>query len=198
MGQTASSEQDSELDDRSAADALYKKRNACFAESTKAYNRGQHQLAKKKSEEGKRFDSRAKERARKAADATFARNNEGRPANEVDLHGLYVDEALERVENAISTARWSQILRRPVAKDITFIVGKGLHSQDGVAKIKPAVLKLVNRYYLRVTEDKPNTGCVHVELLHLSEFNLYRWARMLVSWAPTVAVGVGVLLFSQQ
>eukprot|EP00967_Tisochrysis_lutea_P057125 scaffold72369_cov24-Tisochrysis_lutea.AAC.2 len=77
MGQTASSEQDSELDDRSAADALYKKRNACFAESTKAYNRGQHQLAKKKSEEGKRFDSRAKERARKAADATFARNNEG-------------------------------------------------------------------------------------------------------------------------
>eukprot|EP00967_Tisochrysis_lutea_P155897 scaffold312984_cov19-Tisochrysis_lutea.AAC.1 len=58
------------------------------------------------------------------------------------LSGLACAQALERVENAISTARWSQILRRPVAKDITFIVGKGLHSQDGVAKIKPAVLKL--------------------------------------------------------
>ncbi|KAF5830322.1 hypothetical protein DUNSADRAFT_14753 [Dunaliella salina] len=156
--------------------------------------RGQHELAKKKSEEGKKLDSQAKKHARKAADATFAQNNTGRPANEVDLHGLYVDEALERVEKAISNARWSQLLRCPVAKDITFIVGKGLHSQDGVAKIRPAVLKLVNRYYLRVTEDTPNAGCIHVEFLNLSEFNLHRWARMLVSWAPTMVAGVGVLL----
>ncbi|KAF5826588.1 hypothetical protein DUNSADRAFT_2595 [Dunaliella salina] len=185
----------SEVDDRTAADALYKERDACHAKASDAYKRGLHKEAKLLKYKGMRLGFRAKKRARKAADATFWRNNEGRPPNEVDLHGLYVEEALERVGAAINAARWSQILQYPVARHMTFTVGKGQHSEDGIARIRPAVKELLRRrYYLRITEDKFNDGRVHVELLHLSELDAFHWAKMLVSWAVTLATTtIGVL-----
>jgi len=49
-------------------------------------------------------------------------------------------QALAKVEENVKLAK------RPDSgiKAITFIVGRGLHSEDGIAKIKPAVMKLVN------------------------------------------------------
>jgi len=51
---------------------------------------------------------------------------------------------------------------------ITFIVGKGLHSENG-PKVKPAIAKLVEDYNLRCTEGRPNAGCLYVELVSASE-----------------------------
>lgn len=71
-----------------------------------------------------------------------AENNRDSPPGTIDLHGLYVKEAIERTEGAISSAqqRGDQELR--------VIVGKGLHSQGHVAKIKPAVEDLMRRCVL--------------------------------------------------
>jgi hypothetical protein len=66
-------------------------------------------------------------------------NNDDSPPGTIDLHGLYVKEAIERTEAAISQAQ-----QRGDA-EIKVIVGKGLHSQGHVAKIKPAVEDLMRR-----------------------------------------------------
>lgn len=44
------------------------------------------------------------------------------------------------------------------------IVGKGNHSKDGVAKIKPAIEKLAAEEHLTMIPNKPNPGCVYIVL----------------------------------
>jgi len=53
------------------------------------------------------------------------------------LHGLYVREAISYTEQAIQAA---QTREDPT---IHLIVGKGLHSQGRVAKVKPAIEELM-------------------------------------------------------
>lgn len=75
---------------------------------------------------------------------------------EIDLHGLYVKEAIAHTDDAIEQAKRkgdSEIhlivgtLMLRVHKSFTEIrpVGKGLHSQGGVAKIKPAIESLMQK-----------------------------------------------------
>ena len=86
-------------------------------------------------------------------DYLIANNIDSGP-NEVDLHGLYVKEAVERTEQAIQAAQQrgdpsihlivgeysaSYLLR--ISAHI--FVGKGLHSQGQVAKIKSAIEDLM-------------------------------------------------------
>jgi DNA-nicking Smr family endonuclease len=66
-------------------------------------------------------------------------NNRDSPPGTLDLHGLYVKEAIERTENAIREAQGRG------DAEMQIIVGKGLHSQGHVAKIKPAVEDLMRR-----------------------------------------------------
>jgi DNA-nicking Smr family endonuclease len=55
------------------------------------------------------------------------------------LHGLYVKEAIERTEAAIAQGQ------RSGQEELRVIVGKGIHSQGHVAKIKPAVQDLMQK-----------------------------------------------------
>lgn len=71
------------------------------------------------------------------ADAT--ENNKDSPPGTIDLHGLYVKEAIERTEAAINQAQGKG------QDEMRVIVGKGLHSQGNVARIKPAVEDLMRR-----------------------------------------------------
>jgi len=88
-----------------------------------------------------------------------AANNAARPPDEVDLHGLHVSEAIARADRAVCAARAEG------RQQLTFIVGRGLHSADGVARIKPALMEqLVTKHALRVTPG-PNQGCLQVELV---------------------------------
>ena len=66
-------------------------------------------------------------------------NNQQSPPGTIDLHGLYVKEAIERTESAIAAAQ------RSGQTEMRIIVGKGIHSQNHVAKIKPAVEDLMRK-----------------------------------------------------
>ncbi|KAN0118570.1 hypothetical protein V8E52_004993 [Russula decolorans] len=71
-----------------------------------------------------------------AATAIFNQKNKGLSNGTVDLHGLYVNEALKyaKLEFQSVVLRSNKVAR--------FIVGKGLHAKDGKAKIRPALEKL--------------------------------------------------------
>jgi len=66
-------------------------------------------------------------------------NNRDSPPGTIDLHGLYVKEAIEKTEEAIANAQ------RQGTDELRVIVGKGIHSQGHVAKIKPAVQGLMQK-----------------------------------------------------
>lgn len=74
---------------------------------------------------------------------------------EIDLHGLYVKEAVSYVDKSIQEARQrgDAELRlivgksHPSSRDLhsISILGKGLHSNGHVAKIKPAIEDLMKK-----------------------------------------------------
>lgn len=85
-------------------------------------------------------------------------NNAGLPRDEIDLHGLFVEEAVEIVR-----ARMQEERRRG-GKGLWVIVGKGNHSEGGVAKLKPAVEKFCREEGLVVSVDPRNEGRVWIAL----------------------------------
>lgn len=72
-------------------------------------------------------------------DALTPENNKKQPAGSIDLHGLYVKEAIEQVEKAVSNGQRSGLA------ELRIITGKGNHSVNHQAKIKPAVAQLMQK-----------------------------------------------------
>ncbi|KAF6063643.1 Smr domain family protein [Candida albicans] len=136
-----------------ATDSEYKRQ-----QSQNAYKQGDGQKAHELSEESKRVLAQAEECNRKAAEYVFRENNEDSGPDEIDLHGLYVKEAewiLERrIYYAVKTNQ----------SHLNVIVGKGLHSANGVAKIKPAVDELCDQVGLNHYIDKKNSGVLVIDL----------------------------------
>ncbi|RSH94960.1 hypothetical protein EHS25_000045 [Saitozyma podzolica] len=93
-----------------------------------------------------------------AADWIFNENNKQSPPGTIDLHGLYVKEAIERTESAIAQAQ------RSGQDELRVIVGKGIHSQNHQAKIKPAVEELMAKYRLTAHLENGNSGVLVVDL----------------------------------
>ncbi|EGO00507.1 hypothetical protein SERLA73DRAFT_135518, partial [Serpula lacrymans var. lacrymans S7.3] len=116
----------------------------CFQESHEAYGRRDGALAKQLSEKGK----------------AHKRNMERLKCKpgEVDLHGLYVKEAISFTDRTIQQAR------RGGDSHIRLIVGKGLHSPQQVAKIKPAMEELIQKHHLLAEVDPNNSGVLIVYL----------------------------------
>ncbi|KAJ3284305.1 hypothetical protein HK104_010014 [Borealophlyctis nickersoniae] len=145
---------------RAKASEEAKLRNACFEQSRAAYAAGRKAEAKTLSDKGKQHDANMKQLNQQAADAAFAAANGGpdRPPEEVDLHGLHVQEAMEVVEQHIRKCRKAGLKRAVV------ITGKGNRSVDGVAKIKPAVEELCVRESIRAEPDPHNPGRIILDL----------------------------------
>ncbi|XP_067663642.1 uncharacterized protein [Haliotis asinina] len=74
---------------------------------------------------------------REAVDLLIQQQQESINQGEVDLHGFYVDEAIDCVRDVLNQHRQGDLSAR---HQLTIITGKGLHSTDGVAKIRPAVI----------------------------------------------------------
>ncbi|CAO3651266.1 unnamed protein product [Mucor hiemalis] len=142
---------------RAQAHEAAEKRNACYAQSQEAYNSGDGARAKELSNEGHRHDESMKQYNKKASDYIYAQKNQGRPSNEIDLHGLFVKEASEKVEEAIRRCE------KNGEKDLVIIVGKGLHSPGQIAKLKPAIIELVKKYNVSCQPNIPNPGCLYIE-----------------------------------
>jgi len=129
-----------------------------FEESHQAYDRGEGGRAKELSNKGKEHQRRMEELNRKASEWIFTENNKDSGPGEIDLHGLYVKEAITFTERALQQARTRG------DSEIHLIVGKGLHSKNGAAKLKPAIAELIRKYQLSAELDPRNEGVLIVQL----------------------------------
>lgn len=111
--------------------------STCFRESKEAYARHDGARAKQLSNEGKELQREQERLNREASTWIYQANNKDSKPGEIDLHGLYVREAIERTDQALEQAK------RRGDSEVHLIVGKGLHSQGGAAKLKPAIQDLI-------------------------------------------------------
>lgn len=143
---------------RGLAEEARKKRQQLSHESQEAYKQGDgaraHQLSEKAKVQQRLIDQHNME----AAEYVFVQNNADSSSDEIDLHGLYVKEALWILQKRIAAGVRNH---EPFVK---VIVGKGNHSQGGLAKIKPAVEEMCQEANLKNYLDRKNQGVLIVEL----------------------------------
>jgi len=131
---------------------------ACFDRAHEAHERGDGAAAKELSNEGHAHQRKMEQLNQEAADWIFAANNAASPPGTIDLHGLYVQESIDRTESALQAAQQSG------EPSLRVIVGKGLHSKGHVAKIKPAIEQLMTKYNFAAELDPENEGVLVVHL----------------------------------
>lgn len=152
---------------RNRADQAYKEKQKLSQQSQAAYKKGDKSRAHELSTKAKEKLEEAEGYNIQAAEYVFVANNADSKSYEIDLHGLYVKEA-----------KW--ILQRRVAgavksgeSELHVIVGKGLHSSNGIAKLKPAIQELCDEANLNDHIDPKNNGLLIIDL---------KGARIPTSW----------------
>ncbi|RAH40981.1 Smr domain-containing protein [Aspergillus brunneoviolaceus CBS 621.78] len=135
------------------------KRNSCFQRSQEAYTSGDGARAKELSEQGKAHGRKMEEYNKQASEFIFRENNaEGRVAPDtIDLHGQFVEEAEEILEERIRYAS------NHGQTHLHVIVGKGNHSANHVQKIKPRVEQVCRELGLQYATEE-NAGRIYVNL----------------------------------
>jgi len=135
------------------------KRSSCFAKSQEAYGRGDGAAAHALSEEGKAHGAKMEQYNKQASDFIFRENNaQGRvPADTIDLHGQFVEEAEEILEQRIKYAQSTGQTHLHV------IVGKGNHSSGHIQKIKPKVEEVCRELGLQY-HTEANEGRMYINL----------------------------------
>lgn len=145
MGNNSSSSQPS-VEVLIQAESLRKKARQFHLEAQDASNQSQHEYhhgdkaqAKVLSEKKKTLYNQMNENNAQAAQLIFNHYNKNRPNDEIDLHELYVNEALEYLQTKIDQCRLKSISQLKV------ITGIGNHSQENIAKIKPKVEQFAHK-----------------------------------------------------
>jgi len=129
-----------------------------FEESHAAYARRDGAGAKELSNQGKAHQKEMERLNAEASAWIFRENNLDSQPGEVDLHGLYVKEAIACTDECISEARARG------DKEVRLIVGKGIHSPNHAAKLKPAIEELILKHNLTAALDPDNAGVLIVRL----------------------------------
>lgn len=106
--------------------------------------------------EARRFEKLKKKSNDDAADLLFNLNNQHRYLDEVDLHGLYTNEALKKLEERLKEVKEKKSLR------LTVITGQGHHSK-GEPKLKPAVIGFAGKNKIQWKENIKNPGRISFE-----------------------------------
>lgn len=129
------------------------------AEARQAYSRGDGSLAHSASEKSKQHAAQADAYNHQASEFIFRENNSvGKvAADTIDLHGQFVEEAEEILEQRIRYATQTNQTHLHV------IVGKGNHSPGHVQKIKPRVEQVCRELGLRF-HTEANAGRIFIEL----------------------------------
>ena len=135
------------------------KRANAFQRSQEAYQSGDGQAAHALSQEGKDHGAKMEQLNKQASEYIFRENNaDGRvPADTIDLHGQFVEEAEDILEERINYARSHGQTHLHV------IVGKGNHSVNHVQKIKPRVEQVCQQLGLQYRTEE-NEGRIYVKL----------------------------------
>lgn len=145
-----------ELRNRAIAEGNLMKQK--FDEAHQAYTSKDGARAKTLSTEGKAHQRRRDELNKEAAEWIFRENNRDAPSDTIDLHGLYVHESVDYTERFIN-----RVAETHGPNELKIIVGKGLHSQNFQAKLKPAIEKLVSKHHLSINLDNHNSGVLLVQ-----------------------------------
>ncbi|XP_031573521.1 NEDD4-binding protein 2-like isoform X2 [Actinia tenebrosa] len=144
--------QDPDYEDfRAEANTHYKLRDECFRKAAFAFSKKQGQLAQFYASQGHMHTEEIRQANRRAAARILEHKNSNGDQNSLDLHGLHVDEALMALEEKLIFSDWPK--DRP--RYLSVITGRGIHSKQGKAKIKPAVLEYLQRNNYRFEELQP-------------------------------------------
>ncbi|KAF2710151.1 DUF1771-domain-containing protein [Pleomassaria siparia CBS 279.74] len=135
------------------------KRSSCFDQAHQAYSSGDGARAHQLSEEGKQHAAKMDQYNAQARDYIFRANNSGErvASDTIDLHGLYVEEAEDVLEERIRVAR------QQGQTHLHVIVGKGNHSANHVQKIKPRVEQVCKELGLQYNTEA-NEGRMYINL----------------------------------
>ncbi|XP_006873286.1 PREDICTED: NEDD4-binding protein 2 [Chrysochloris asiatica] len=149
-------------DYRAEAFLHQQKRIECYTKAKEAYQMGKKNVATFYAQQGGLHERKMKEANHLAAVDIFETVNASLlPQNVLDLHGLHVDEAIAHLVTVLQqkTEEFRQNGGKPY---LSVITGRGNHSQGGLARIKPAVIKYLTSHNFRFSEIKP--GCLKVIL----------------------------------
>lgn len=160
---------------RDKADQMYEKRKKLSNQSQQAYQNGDGQKAHELSEELKKVLAQAESYNRQAAEYVFRENNADLAEDEIDLHGLYVKEA-----EWIMQKRLSECIKTHQSH-LRVIVGKGLHLENGIAKLKPAIEDLCRESNLKHHIDPKNTGVMVIDLANSQGLLPSHWDQSPIS-----------------
>lgn len=129
------------------------------AEARKAYEKGDGAGAHEFSQQSKKHEAQADAYNKQASEFIFRENNAvGKVAGDtIDLHGQFVEEAEEILEQRI---RYAQSTGQ---SHLHVIVGKGNHSVNHVQKIKPRVEQVCRELGLQYNTEQ-NEGRIYVNL----------------------------------
>ncbi|KAH7333912.1 hypothetical protein B0J17DRAFT_577948 [Rhizoctonia solani] len=168
---------------REKARVAARNRSKMLDKASVAWKAGQKSTAKTLSERGKHFGSQVERYNERAAKEIFLSLNATyytgtkESMEKIDLHGLFVNEALVYTQNHLDMCRQAGVTQTSI------ITGRGNNSKDGVAKvcnqncvrsvlspyvpqpqIKPAVEGLLIREGLGDRYQWENEGCIAVSL----------------------------------
>ncbi|XP_042324052.1 NEDD4-binding protein 2 isoform X2 [Sceloporus undulatus] len=149
-------------DFRAEAFLHQQRRQESLRKAGEAYRMGMKPVAAFYVQQGRLHEQKMKEANHAAALQIFEKVNALKlPENLLDLHGLHVDEALHHLDRVLQekTKEYNLAGGKPYLYVIT---GRGNHSQGGVARIKPAVMKYLTNHKFSFAEIKP--GCLKVML----------------------------------
>ncbi|KAK9399197.1 NEDD4-binding protein 2 [Crotalus adamanteus] len=149
-------------DFRAEAFLHQQQRQECLRKAGEAYRMGMKPVAAFYVQQGQLHEQKMKEANEDAAQQIFEKVNASKlPINLLDLHGLHVDEALGHLSRVLQEKTTECSLAGGVPY-LYVITGRGNHSQGGVARIKPAVMKYLTSHKFRFTEIK--SGCFKIWL----------------------------------
>lgn len=123
-----------------------------------AHRMGDRQAGSEYRQAARAHESAMKNSDKRAAEILFRANNKAHKEGMVDLHDLYVAEAVEYAKKELQSA----IYRKD--DTVFFIVGQGRHSEGGVPKLRPALEELFDERRLKYSLDPVNAGKLIVYL----------------------------------
>lgn len=140
-------------------------RDLYFTHASDAFENGDGEMAKYYSNLGKECRKLMEDANSSAAYIIFEINNEDLDDDEVDLHGLFVSEAIAKLTQCIDHARRNDI------DELTVIVGQGNNSESG-SKLKPAVTEFATVNRIPYEFSRSNAGRIRLKLQHYNR--IYR------------------------
>lgn len=143
---------------RKASIEYGEKMGKAFEESQKEWKLGDKKKAKELSDLGNYCKEEMEKYNKLASRLILEFNNHSRDLNELDLHGLYVNEALEYFVESL------QVKIKEKVQLLKVITGKGVHSKDG-PKVKQKILEYCKLNNISVQQDEINDGCLVINII---------------------------------